>query len=756
METIVGKYLKLIYSNLEDYQVAKIEVNKKEVTITGSFPTLEEGLMYSFTGDFINHKVYGKQFRVTNYDKAPDSTDGLVSYFASGKFKGIGPKKALALVNALKTDVINKIINNDDAFKNLKGFSLEQKKLIQEELKNSTSLDYLYIELAKYGLSNTMIKKLIANYGEDTLKIIKENPYILIYDLKGFGFIKADNIALSIGYKVDDLIRIKEATLYTLLNKCYEDGNTYVNEFKLEEAVLLLLKFDNSYLDKVKEALAKLSEEGRLIKIERKIFPLNLYKAEEGIARCLIELKDAKCKNYSLSKIGNELKNIEETFNIKYTDLQKDALSNVFKEKISIITGGPGTGKTTIVRGILALYSALTGIDMADEHYNVLLVAPTGKASKKLSESTFYKALTIHRALGYNYDGIFLYDEVNRLNVDLLIVDESSMIDIELAYRLLKALPLKTRVVFIGDENQLPSVGPGDFLHDIIASNLFKVFRLKEIMRQASDSNIIKLANKVLNQKIDFTLFNQKKEVYFYNIDINNYFNFLKRILDNYYISHNNTLDDLELLIPMYNGVVGINETNKFIQENYNHHKDKALNIGSNTYYIGDKIMQTVNSPEKEVMNGDTGVIIDINEDGALIDFNGKVTLMTKQEFKDLTLAYAISIHKSQGSEYKNVIMPIYSSFYIMLKKKLIYTGITRAKEKLIIIGDYKVLENSIKYVEEPRLTNLVNILAMHGNSSSGKKIITDTKSAFNVLAEELNGLTPYDFLDKNVHIPQD
>ena len=701
-----GTYIQTIFkANDSSFRVILIKVNKKTYTISGNFPNLEEGLNYKFIGDFVEHIKYGKQFKATNYQKDEDSTNGLINYLASDKFYGIGKKLATNIVKTLGNDALKKISEDKTNLDKVKGLTEAKKALLYETIKNINEIDDIYIALYNLGLTNKMATKLYDEYGINTLAIIKNNPYCLIYDVEGFGFKKADNLALNLGIEKDNPNRIKEAILYCLNELCYKDGNVfiYIND---------LLKEVNNYLelnvDLINKSLSNLIENNRIKKINYNIYPNNLYNAEFNCANSLNRLLKYPSKKYDDKLIDNILKDIENKENIKYTNMQKTALQQVLNDKVAIITGGPGTGKTTIVKGIIKLYSKLNKIK---ENPDILLLAPTGRAAKRLKESCNLEAYTIHRGLGYDYNGQFTYNSDNFLPYSLIIVDESSMIDIELANKLLSAINPKSSLIFIGDENQLPSVGPGEFLHDLIASDLFKTYRLNEIMRQANNSNIIKLANMVLKQNIDDSIFKAHDEVFFYNIFPNNFKTLLRRLLDNY-LDKGNDLKNIQILIPLYSGICGIDEINKFIQDNYNLNKSICLKTKEKIYYVGDKVLQLQNNPEKGIMNGDIGYIIDIFDDTLGIDFNGKIVRITRADLENLTLAYAISVHKSQGSEYENVIFPIFNSYSIMLKKKLIYTAITRAKKKLILVGDLETLKNKIKYKEKLRNSSLIIFLA--------------------------------------------
>lgn len=717
MEELKGVFVSEIYKAPDSaYKVVLVKANNKNYTLSGNLPLLEEGLSYVFYGDFVNHPKYGKQFKVTSYKRIKDTKAGLITYLSSDKFYGIGKKTATKLVEILGEDALLLITKNKEVLDKIPNLTKAKKQLIYEQVKANSEEDATYIELYNYGLTPKMANKLYEQYGTNTLNLIKENPYRLIYDVVGFGFKKADNLAMSLGINADNEIRIKEAILYTLTNSCYQDGNCYI-------LVNDLIKMTNNYLNidtkLIIDSLEELKDKRRLVQKDTKVYPNVLYNAEFKVAQYLKQLANAPFRQYEKAKIEQALKSVEASNSFSYTVKQKETLAKILNDKVAIITGGPGTGKTTIVKGIIKMFNKLNNVK---NDPSILLLAPTGRAAKRLKEANGLEAYTIHKALGYDYTGEFSFNEFNRLPYDLIIIDEASMIDIELAYHLLEAINTFSQVIFIGDENQLPSVGPGEFLHDLINSKAFSVYRLTEVMRQVADSNIIKLANMILKQNLDFNIFKEHREVFFYQADKTNLLNVIKRIMDNY-LSKGNALNNLQILIPLYQGIVGINEVNKFIQTNYNPHKEVMIKHSDLTFYPDDKVLQLQNDPEKGIMNGDIGYIVDIFADSVGVDFTGKIVRLASSDLDNLTLAYAISIHKSQGSEYENVIFPILSSYSLMLKRKLIYTAITRAKQKLIILGDLELLKHKSKIKEQLRNTSLMEFL------------------------EEKKEITPYDFM---------
>ncbi|MCR5786501.1 MAG: AAA family ATPase, partial [Acholeplasmatales bacterium] len=522
-------------------------------------------------------------------------------------------------------------------------------------------------------------------------------------------------------------------------------------------SIVSSIRFDN---DIINNNLKNLVTNNKIVIIENRIYPRHLYDAEFNVCNRINDLLNTKVSSFDESKIDSFISRFEED-NFNLTREQKSAVKLSLKEKISIITGGPGTGKTTILRCILQVLAALKDEDLHNDSFtrSLLLLAPTGKAAKRMSAQTTIAASTIHKALGYDETGHFAKGKSDRLDASFVIIDESSMIDIDLMSHLLDALNNSTRLIFVGDVNQLPSVGPGNVLSDLITSQKIKVSYLSEIMRQASDSNIIKLAQMINNKNIDFNIFNDKKEVFFYNVNEAQIMPLILKILARFKETGADFYNDMQILAPMYSGLSGIDELNKAIQNTFNSNND-IIKSGEQVYKVFDKVLQTANDPKLEIMNGDTGVIKAINktddETNLYIDFDSRLVKYSSRNLSDLTLGYAISIHKSQGSEYKNVIIPISRASRIMLKKKLLYTAVTRAKEKVILIGDINTLTDSLYKEDDVRLTSLArmlnpSLLASVDNKKEKEIIrIDDPVSAFSFIGEtNMDSLTPYDFLDK-------
>ena len=753
-KVLTGFISNYIYSSEDSlYKVCKLETSDDSFIITGSFPILDEGLLYDFVGKFIQHSKYGEQFMVESYSKSNTFTEsGLILYLSSEKFKGIGKKLATNIVEALGLDAINIIVNEPNKLDNVKGLNDSKKEVLINTIKDNYASEQVFIKLFSFGLTSKMVYKLYEAYGNSAASKIEKNPYCLIYEIDGYGFKKSDALAINMGFALDDDLRIKAALTYTVTFVCYNQGFTYLTYEQLINSTKNLLD-NNSIIsdEKYTKCLDELINENKLVFIDDKIFDSKLYNDERKCSNKIEKLYNAKAKLFSEKKIREALEYIEDLISIKYTDMQKNAIINALANKLSIITGGPGTGKSTILKGILLAYAYLNNMSIGCDEldYKVKLVAPTGRAAKRMIETTNIKATTIHKALGYSYDGGFANDEYNLLNCSLLIVDEASMVDITLASALFRALMDSCQIILVGDVNQLPSVGPGNVLYDLINSKYFVTTKLTQIMRQAKDSDIIKFSHMILNENIAYEIFKNKKEIFLYHADAKETINQIFRILDNFINSGGDLYNGIQILVPMYAGPAGIDAINIAIQNRYNGSTDKMIVRDNVIFKQNDKVLQLKNDSQLDIMNGDIGKIIDISKvddkDVMRIDFDGRIVTYHASDLENLKLAYAISIHKAQGSEFDNVIMPILPSYQVMLKKKILYTGVTRAKKKLIIIGKADCIEKAIHTYDYLRQTSLCKEL---NEVKKVVKNIFDDDIPFDTLGEyDMEDITPYSFM---------
>lgn len=757
-KTIQGIIKKEIFENSEsNFRVFLFEKtsNSDIITVSGIVPKLIVGVEYKLTGYYVENGRYAGSFKIEKYTQIKiEDKDSFIKYLSSDNFPGIGEKTAEKIYDIIGKDAINLIIDDYKILVRNNILNDIRALKLQKALLENYDVQQTLIELYNLGLSNNLALLLYEKYGKLSKEIVLNDPYKLAYEISGIGFLKADNIALKNGFSKNDNRRLKAAILYSMDDFSRNSGNTYMTIDQINEntSKILCQIFDLSL------PIKELVEEDKIININNIFYLKDIYKAEETI-KIYIE----KILNYQNTKESHKflnfdyekaLKNLEDSNHFKYTKSQKEAIISSLKNNITIITGGPGSGKTTIISGILKLYSMINDIYYDDLIYYTNLMAPTGRAAKRMNQILNLNATTIHRALKVDERMIFTKNKDNPLNSRLIIIDEASMIDTFLAANLFEAITPSTKVIIVGDVDQLPSVGPGQILYDLIKSNKIPVVYLKETHRQSSDSNIIYLANLINTSKISNKDLITNKDTYFYNFEAKT--NYEQKMLDliidscmkAYETNKYSMIDDIQILVPKYNGTLGIHNINKIIQNKYIKDKTIFVEHRDNIYYVGDKIIQQVNNPEKEIMNGDSGYIFDIYENTQkekiiVCKYDDKEVLYSKNELDEIQLAYAISIHKSQGSEYKIVILPICSQYYFMLKKQLMYTAVTRAKEMLLVIGELKYVVSSANLNIESRQTGLFDLL-----NNSIESLYFNSYEKTNETQDEDDNLSPYDFMD--------
>lgn len=735
MDTITGKVKNYVFHNEENsYSIARITTDRHEiVTIVGYFPMVSEDIEYAFSGNWIKHQTYGDQFKVETFRKLEvQSASGLISYLSSSFFHGIGPKTAEKIVDYFGVDAIQKIIENKMILKDIGLSAIRIEKFYQQLIENQTN-EHILVALYGYGLSGKLSMKLLSKYGLLTIEKLEENPYRLIDDIEGIGFIKADEIASKLGIGKVDLRRIKAAIIYAMQYIAYQNGDIYLTEEQLRQYTQSVLGVEISLDDSIDQLIL----EHRILIEENRYYLSLSYHTEKQLAFELKELLNQTI-DVDLSYMETILETVQLQKNIQYTAYQKKAILTSLSSPVSIITGGPGTGKTTIIDGLLEVYRIYYKLSTKQAFLNekIALMAPTGRAAKRMKELLDMEAKTIHRFLGYSYDGEFTFDESNPLPQDLIIVDEASMIDLFLAKKLISAIKPTAQLIIVGDVDQLPSVGPGQVLSDLIESSVIPVIRLHEIHRQAKDSKIITLAQHINDQNLHMEDLVSDGDVYLYKAHIEKIKDVIIKQIKGALSEGYSMIEDIQVLAPMYKGELGIDRLNQILQETFNPHQKDFIQYGDKVFYTQDKVIQLVNDPERMIMNGDIGQVKAIktnanDEKYMVVTFDDNEVMYEKQDLDELNLAYAISIHKSQGSEYKIVILPMIKNFMHMLKKELIYTAVTRAKKFLLILGDMQLLVYAANHLSEKRQTTLSYRL-------SGK-IESDI--------DDDEALSPYDFM---------
>lgn len=710
---ITGEVLKIRYINeINGYSVFDLNTEDGDIKVVGIFDSISVGEILEIEGEFVYDNKYGEQISCKSYTKRlPSSIKEIENYLSSGIISNIGRKNAKLIVEKFGNKSLDIVFDDTEKLLEIHGIgkkTIEKIKISVNSLKNSKNILFY---LTNLGLSLSLSKKIYSIFKENTLDVINKNPYKLIKNVNGIGFLKADEIALKNNIDKDSPFRIESAIIYILSQKSINFGHTYYPEKKLTKEVCELINVDEKLLDSIYTNLLISNDIVIDYKNEEKIIYLSyLYDCENYIASKIAKMilnKEFKI----LEDIDKEVDRYIENLDIKLSKTQIFAIKTSLCENVHIITGGPGTGKTTIINSIANVFLSLG--------YSILLAAPTGRAAKRIEQTTNIEAKTIHRLLGYipnKYDefGFFEYNEENPLDVDLVIVDEMSMVDVLLFEKLLKALKENTKLILVGDIDQLPSVGAGNVLRDLIDSNVVKYTKLKDIFRQSKNSNIILNAHKInrgedpiLNQKdSDFFFLKTSNSIITRNVIVDLISNRLPKAYG--YDFYN----DIQILTQTKKGICGIYEINRILQEVLNPKTKNSLEIsfGNKIFRVNDKVMQIKNNYDLSfvdsnleegfgVYNGDMGIIYKIFEDEKKLTVKMQDERIVEYSFENLDnleLAYAITIHKSQGCEFKSVIIPLFEGFYRLQTRNLLYTAITRAKENIVLVGDKDIMTNMI------------------------------------------------------------
>lgn len=661
--------------------------------VGSSFETIQSGMTIDAYGDWENG-VYGKQFKVVSWQEAlPTSLLGMEKYLSSGLIKGIGPKLAKKIIESFGLQSFDVIDKNIERLREVPGIGTKCIDSIKESWTKQTEIRNVMVFLQNIGISSGLATSIYQAYGKDSITKIKTNPYSLVEEIRGVGFETADKIAMKMGINKNDPMRCRCGVLFEM-NKTVTAGHVYVNEKELFVKAVELLKTNG---EDVAQVILDMINTGELVEDNFELYLPTYYYSETGVASCL---KALNSQQVSLGKI--DVDKILEQGNIVYDDVQKEAINTAIHNNVMVMTGCPGTGKSVTTLGIISVFKVL-GME-------ILLAAPTGRAAKRLSQATGgLEAKTIHRLLEIDTDGHFTRNENNPLEGDVLIVDETSMIDILLMYSLLKAVPNKMRLILVGDIDQLPSVGAGTVLQDIIESGIFPVVRLTKIFRQAQGSSIITNASLVNEGKMPTLTNDIDSEFLFYNDSTE--MSAMNRVIDLVYKQIPQTRgfpsNDIQVLSPMRDGKVGVKNLNLELQKVLNPVGDSICG-GGYQYRKGDRVMQIKNNYDTGVFNGDIGVVDCVDSENHIMKVSFEGRIVDYEDLDELTLAYATTIHKSQGSEYPVVVVPLLDYHHFMLQRKLLYTAITRAKKLCVVVGSTSALLRAVSNATvEPRNSKL-------------------------------------------------
>lgn len=701
MEKICGTVDTIIFASQDNrFTVLKLSPEKLStqitVTLNGIAPLI--GQLLEIEGEWVKHPKFGQQFKATTYKTvAPTEISGIEKFLASGAINGIGPAMAKKIVAEFGEKTLEIIAKSPNELLKVPGIGKKTAEKISASYLEQSELTEIMVWLENHGISNTYAGKIFAKYGSFAIDIMEKDIYRLFQDIEGIGFLTADKLAFNLGIQREDKRRIISGIDYALMQLC-NNGHCCIPEMALVDKTAKILQVNNQIIFTIlKERIDNGSLNTEVVGGETLIYPPYLYYAEKKVAMRLLQLQQST-EPLSEDNLSLFIKVWEKDNQIQLAQKQKEAIKACLHHGVLVLTGGPGTGKTTVIKGILSILKA--------QGLKIRLAAPTGRAAKRLSETTGQKALTIHRLLEANNlaqdDNLqlgFSKDIDDQLDADVIILDEVSMMDIVLMHHFLNAVPDGCRIILVGDTDQLPAVGPGSVLKDIIRSQKIPAIRLDEIFRQAQTSMIIQNAH-IINAGRLPDLRKQYSDFVFY--ELNDDTSITQKILDlcTKDLPHEgfDVLKDVQVLSPMHRFLCGVENLNLMLQEQLNPKKNQdELKYSSQTFRVGDKVMHIRNNYQKNVFNGDIGFIQDINNEKLTVDYFDHIVTYEKNELNELTLAYASSVHKSQGSEYKVVIIPLSTSHYIMLQRNLLYTAITRAKQKVIIIGSKKALMTAVQ-----------------------------------------------------------
>ena len=718
MQTVEGYLNKIIFHNKENnYYILSIFLNDKYdfvegdyLSVVGTFNDFEfiEDDLYSFKGEIVQHRKYGTQLSAIVVEPVIEKDkEAIVSYLSSSIFQGVGRKTAELIVDTLGVDALDKIYEDKDSLFNIKGIPEQRKDTIYATIVANKQTQDIILKLNEYNLSNNLILKIYNFYKHNTLRIITESPYSLIKDIKGINFKTVDKIAETNEIAANDRERILYGFIYTINSFCFSTGNTYISKNTLLYNTFNILYSSRNIAVAKEDILSSYDyslDSGKLIEIEDRVFLPEIYYSEYSIYSDIskrLELEDGF--DISDSLLDKYIEEVEDELEISYDIVQIAAIKNCIKNNFAILTGGPGTGKTTIILAVIKIFQKIKNYslhDLLDESRSILtLCAPTGKAAKRMSESTGFYASTIHKAIGWSTEDENMEEFVSEkfIKSELVIIDESSMIDVFLMYNLLKIINKDAKIILVGDNDQLPSIAPGNVLNDLINSKAISTVKLNKIFRQSEHSSIINISHSIKNN-IPFDILENFDDKEFISANKNEMINVISAIYDD--LIKGSAKENIQILAPIYKGTSGINEINMAIQSRFNDNEEQ-IEYGELIYKVNDRVMQLVNRPEDNIFNGDIGYIEEIYKEGnkvkIVIDYDGNYVTYEKTELNQITLSYACSIHKAQGSEFENVIIPFIDNYNFMLNKNLTYTAITRAKKKLILCGSSNVFYKSIE-----------------------------------------------------------
>ena len=739
----VSNFYRILLLDIEDTNAE--DFDDFEIIVTGTMADVIEGEEYTFWGQIVQHSKYGEQLQISRYERAKPTSKGLVKYFSSSHFKGIGLKTAQKIVELYGENTIDEILEHPEKLETISGLSSKSREAFVSTLRLNYGTEMVLAKLANYGIPNKLAIQIQDTYKEETIDIVENYPYQLVEDIKGLGFTIADQLAQELGIESQAPERFRAGLVHSLLNACMESGDTYVEARDLLEKTLNLLESSRPVElepSQLAQELSNLIEEEKVQQVDTKIFDNSLFFAEEGIHNHLIRILEKEEPNKQKTEIiQDHIATVEKELGIQYDAIQKQAICDAIQNKVFILTGGPGTGKTTVINGIIGVYTLIEGLDLKKKsNLPILLAAPTGRAARRMNELTGLPSATIHRHLGMTGDNDTSHLE-DYLDADFIIVDEFSMVDTWLANQLFSNISSNSKILIVGDSDQLPSVSPGQVLADLLQIPSIPQTRLERIYRQSEESTIVTLASQIRQGILPADFTQKKADRSYFEIASNHIPATIEKILDAA-IRSGIPARDIQVLAPMYRGTAGIDAINQLMQELLNPLQKGQISFEASQFHYrtGDKIIHLVNDAEVNVFNGDLGYITDLipgkytesKQDEIIIDFDGNEVSYPRNEWYKIRLAYAMSIHKSQGSEFPVVILPITSASKRMLERNLIYTAITRAKSKLILLGELQAFDYAVKHIGTARKTYLIERFSdlIETNIEESKQAFSETATA--------------------------
>ncbi len=710
---IQGKISHVIYQDEQSrYTVARFrlyDLNEKLVTITGYLPEMAHDILLNLKGNYVEHPRFGMQFKIETFHRVlPNEPESIITFLSSPLFPGIGKKFAESVVEELGAESLKLLKEDSSLIRNVKGYTPKKEDSIKAGLLNYGEDEEAIRFFTTHGLGIRNIMRLDRVYGKEAYALVKANPYRLIEEVDGIGFKTADKLALSMGFDLDDPRRLSAALIAMTMEECMRRGDSYVLYDHLNQL------FEKNFQSDFEAILFTCVRENKLILLDDKVYHPSQYKAEQGIAHLLSQFPFQELSPIDEMILDDRIELHEQTIGITYDQSQKEAIHTFFNSPFTIMTGGPGTGKSTVIGAMIQLFRQLY------PSHSLACAAPTGRASKRLFELNGVESYTIHSLLKWDLEtNTFGMNEKQPLAIDCLIIDEFSMVDTWLFSHLLDASAQVKKIILVGDQDQLPSVAPGQVLRDLIASKRFPVITLQHIYRQKEGSDVIQLAHQMRIKELDFKqLTHDIKWFKAPAVEVKNIIiNLVQQALSKGY-----GIQDIQVLAPMYSGLAGIDNLNHAIQKvvNPSAFAKRELKVGTTTFREDDKILQLKNQPNDDVYNGDIGILAEVvyasedhlKQNRILVDFDGRIVEYTSENFMNITLAYCVSVHKAQGSEYPIVILPIVPEHRFMHSKRLLYTAITRASKSLILIGDPdRFTQTTLLDRDEARATCLIEYL---------------------------------------------